>query len=50
MTMFSSFYDYYRYISQLLQEETWASAESAALLLSLKDKHSDLAFLQVCKP
>ncbi|CAJ0585701.1 unnamed protein product, partial [Mesorhabditis spiculigera] len=39
--------DYFHELTRLLERETWVNAESAAQLLSIRDKHSELRFLQV---
>lgn len=44
---FRDFYDYYDQLSELLQSENLDSAKYAAALLSVKDPHGDLKFLQV---
>ena len=44
---FRSFYDYYNHVAGLLRAENWDDAETVAQLLSIKDVHSDLPFLQV---
>lgn len=44
---FKNFYDYYNKLSELLYREDWISAETCASLISIRDKHSDLEFLQV---
>ncbi|KAI1716374.1 PCI domain-containing protein [Ditylenchus destructor] len=47
---FRDFYDYYDQLSELLQSENLDSAKYAAALLSVKDPHGDLKFLQVINP
>jgi hypothetical protein len=47
---FTGFYEYYNHLEDLIEQQTWKSAEEIGTLLSCRDLHADLKFLQVPAP